>query len=226
MSEEVWFAIPSANEGMARRTLPVWKARGYRIALLQDQFRFDVPEADVVVRPWRSYRGWPVSVNFLCRHVLPRDCPVVVTGGDDMEPDPRPAAEILAAFRAKFPDLFGVLQPTGDDYPGTDKICGSPWLGRGWVDRAYSGVGPLWPQYHHFYADEELLNVAGGLGVLWQAREFAQYHHHRHRTGNEKQSHPHAGSFTGSWDEDKITFEQRRKHGWPCAKPLDRWETA
>jgi hypothetical protein len=41
-----------------------------------------------------------------------------------MLPDPRPAQEIAEAFLARFPDGFGVLQPTGDTMDGTDRICG------------------------------------------------------------------------------------------------------
>lgn len=179
---EVWFAIPSANPAKCRQNLPAWRAMGYKIAVLQNFERGDIP-ADLVV--WSDhYPGWPGSVNLLCRDIVPADCPIIVTGGDDMLPDPNHPAEVLAEqFFGRFPDTFGVMQPHGDEFLSARRYCGSPFLGRAWCSTMYDGAGPMYAGYHHNYADNELYWVASGLGVLWSRPDLSHFHSHFTRDG-------------------------------------------
>jgi hypothetical protein len=179
---EVWYAIPSASPEKCRKTLPVWREMGYRVAVLQDKVRGEVP-ADVVLEVER-YEGWPASVNRLCREVVPGSAGIIVSGGDDMLPDPtKTAQEIAAEFYERFPDGFGVMQPLGDQAAVSVYCCGSPWMGRAWVDSAYGGRGPLNPEYFHHFADMELYWVALAMKRLWMRPELSQYHDHFERTG-------------------------------------------
>ncbi len=184
MPIEVWYAIPSASPERCRENLPAWRDMGYRVAVFQNRVRAEIP-ADITL--WSDhYPGWAASVNHLCRAVVPRTAPIIVTGGDDMRPDPtRRAADIAADFFDRFPHTFGVMQPTGDDFMNTAEYCGSPWLGRAWIERAYRGMGPLCPEYHHNWADHELHCVAEALGVLWQRPDLTHEHRHFSRTGAE-----------------------------------------
>jgi hypothetical protein len=182
---EVWFAIPSANPELCRRTLPVWREMGYRIAVLQNYEKGDIP-ADIVV--WKDdYPGWAESINILAREVVPRSAGIIVSGGDDMLPDARtPAHSIARQFNERFPDGFGVMQPQGDTYMEAAHYCGSPWFGRAWIDRMYGGKGPMFGGYRHNWADLELFWLAKGMGVLWQRDDLAQHHEHFWRTGEGK----------------------------------------
>ena len=66
---EVWFAIPSASVERCRLRLPAWRERGYRIAILQNEERGDIP-ADIT--RWSDrYPGWAESINILCRDIVP-----------------------------------------------------------------------------------------------------------------------------------------------------------
>lgn len=174
---DVWYAIPSANPENCVRTLPKWREMGYKVAVLQNRTRAAIP-ADVVV--WSDhYPGWAGSINELCRSVVPKSAKIVVSGGDDMLPDPAiHASQIASEFLAKFPDSFGVMQPQGDGTLGANTFCGSPWLGRGWIERAYFGRGPMPEGYHHNWADNELYWVAKGLGALWVRSDLTQTHEH------------------------------------------------
>ncbi len=182
---EVWFAIPSANPEKCRKTLPVWREMGYRVAVLQNWKKADIP-ADLVV--WSDqYPGWPQSINILCRDIVPRTAPIVVSGGDDMLPDPNVTADRLAAqFLERFPDTFGVMQPVGDGFMSCQHYCGSPWLGRAFIERMNGGAGPMWGAYTHNWADNELHWVAKGMGVLWQRPDLTHRHDHFTRTGEAK----------------------------------------
>lgn len=181
-SNDVWFVIPSASPEKCRKTLPLWRERGYRIAVLQNFEKGEIP-ADIV--DWFDYYpGWPESVNILCRQVIPQSCQLIVSGGDDMLPDPNHTAQELAAqFFDRFPDGFGVMQPHGDEFMCAKRYCGSPFIGRAWFENMYGGRGPMYGGYHHNYADNELYWVAKGLNALWERTDLSHFHDHFTRTG-------------------------------------------
>lgn len=216
----VWFAIPSANPDFCRATLPAWRERGYRVAVLQNHARADIP-ADLCV--WSDhYPGWAASINLLCRDIVPHDAPIVVSGGDDMLPDPdRAAHEIAREFLARFPAGFGVMQPTGDQLLGAGTFCGSPWLGRGWIRAAYQGRGPLHPAYRHNWADNELHWVARCAGALWARPDLTQRHEHFSRTGAPKPDY-WAREVEARDRHDVQLFLARAWQGFPGAQPLGR----
>ncbi len=217
-SHEVWFAIPSASVARCREHLPAWREQGYRVAVLQGRERGEIP-ADITV--WSdTYNGWPDAVNFLCASVVPRRAAIVVTGGDDMLPDPHQSAEQVAGqFFERFPDGFGVMQPQGDALLGSRFFCGSPWLGRGWMDRAYGGRGPLPVGYRHNWADNELYWVARCLGRLWERPDLTQYHHHFSR-GTQEAPEYWSASATNNDRHDVQLFLARAWQRFPDHQPL------
>lgn len=209
-----WYAIPSASVERAQACLRAWQQQGYRTAVLVDGTGQPptVEHADVVV--WvPEYEGYFASVNRLARKLVALGAEIVVTGGDDVYPDPHVSGpEIAAWFGVEFPDLCGVMQPTGDDLPGTDRICGSPWLGRGWITRAYAGIGPFWPGYRQFYGDEELRIVATRLDRMVDRPDLCQRHDHWTR-GREKTTYQLAND--RHWSGDESLFIDRKRGGFP-----------
>jgi hypothetical protein len=198
--------------------LPIWQERGYKVAVLQNRIKADIP-ADITV--WSDrYPGWAESINILCRDVVPKSAPIVISGGDDMLPDPHHAASDLAAqFLTHFPDSFGVMQPTADGYLGAARFCGSPWLGRAWIDRAYGGRGPMHGEYRHNWADNELYWVARALGALWERPDLTQEHRHFSRTGETRPDYwtEHVERHDR---EDVQRFIARVWLGFPGCEPL------
>jgi len=215
---EVWYAIPSANPENCRARLPVWREMGYRVAVLQNWKRGEIP-ADLVV--WSdTYPGWPGSVNLLCREIVPKTATIVVSGGDDMLPDPNFTAQQLAEqFLERFPDTFGVMQPTGDGFMSCEHYCGSPWMGRRWIDQINGGRGPLWDGYCHNWADNELLWVAKGLSALWQRPDLTHRHEHFSRTGEERPDYWHA-TVAPKDRADVELFLKRKWSDFPGHEPL------
>lgn len=215
----VWVLFPTANPKAAHENGPLWKSRGYKVAVLQDCARFDCPWADIVIAPnGYEYRGYAASIAQLCTHVPP-EC-IVVLAGDDMQPDPKKSpSEIAAEYFARFPDGDGVMQPTGDTLDGTDRICGSPWVGPKWRALAHGGNCPQNPAYFHFYADEEMFEVAKARGLLYQNPGVTQFHDHWTRPeydGTPKAERPkHQDQAFFNWDRDKATFQHRKSLGFP-----------
>lgn len=219
---EVWYAIPSANAANCAKTLPEWRARGYRIALLQDQNNRFEAVADLIVAPFERYRGYGASINHLIRNVVPRSVSIIVTGGDDMYPDmARTAAEIAEEFLQRFPDTFGIMQPVGDRFGSTDSICGSPWIGRAFAQRAYAGSGPYCAEYFQLYEDQELHDVALRLGVLWKRPDLCQLHEHWEREKGSKAPAPeYLKASLARGAESRAIFERRRAADFPGHEPL------
>lgn len=237
--------MPIAHEAKCKANLPLWAERGYDLLLLQDKYRFDVAgfvgpalrncRSVVTIHEGTEYVGWPKAINFLVRGDIARNEPrfdlypewrhdLFIAAGDDMRPDPkRTAQEVAERYFSRFPSGEGVLQPTGDDWTDSmgriaERICGSPIFGRVWAQQAYNGAGPLCPEYHNFYADEELLSVTSRAGLLWQDRELSHYHDHWSRRGDSRTATEfHTQNW---WEEDKATFERRRAAGFPLAEPL------
>lgn len=221
--------MPIAHEAKCRMTLPMWVERGYEVVVIQDKYRFPVPDGVHLIPPKRdSYPGWPKSINELVKvcgketsDFMGGPADLFIAAGDDMHPDPKLTAQQMAEkYFSRFPSGEGVMQPTGDDWTDSlgriaERICGSPVFGRVWATQAYGGQGPLCPEYHNFYADEELLNVAKGAGLLWQDRETSHYHDHWSRRGDPRTATElHTQDW---WAEDKATFERRRAAGFPNA---------
>ncbi len=203
----VWLTIPSARPAAeANPVLEKWRAQGYKIALFTDHDEpskiHDMrTDADSYLLngelAFKGYPGYAAAVNHMVAAVMmyDPDAEWFVAGGDDTEPDPNHTADEIAAqcslhFHGRQCDAlkdvcdsrmtFGVMQPTGDRFAGgqIDRICGSPWLGRDWCKRINHGRGPLWPEYFHMWADEEVQHVATKYGVLWQRPDLIHLHHH------------------------------------------------
>lgn len=243
---DVWYCIPSCNPKRAREVTEAWREMGYRVAVLVDRnkledFTWGEDAPDLVVET-HIYQGYYGSVNLLASLLLHRPLSriqdglirrscfgvrtapsVVVTGGDDIFPDEhRTASEIRDTLYVLKPDGFFVAQPTGDvdKMPGTDKICGSPWFGRGWLDRGYGGHGPFCQDYFQFYGDEELHNVAKLTGALIQLPDVTQRHEHYHRPGGPEKLDYQARNESHYWSRDQKVFLERQKKKWPGHKPL------
>lgn len=203
----VWLTIPSARPApeIAER-LGKWRAMGYKIALWRNGPHATPDGSDIKdLVDWSmytpDYRGWAFSCNFVMKMMFGAndDCDWCVCGGDDTEPDPNQFAhEIAEQCSGWFQGTFGVMQPTGHrwgaDEPWAkmthpnepayiDRICGSPWIGRSFAERAHGGAGPFHPEFFHMFADEALQEYAKMLGILWQRRDLTHFHDHPRRDG-------------------------------------------
>lgn len=241
----VWYVIPSKRPPeQAEPVLRNWADRGYRVAIFTDLGHEPPQSAERVIAG--QYPGYAQAVNHLVSLVLTEDpdCQWIVTGGDDVHPDPNHTADEIAAqcsenFGSRdglgaslAPGTFGVMQPTGDrwgddaaararwpDAPAMiDRICGSPWMGRSFCERINQGRGPLWPEYNHNWVDEELQNVAIKYGCFWQRRDLTHYHDHCRRNGGPWA--PHLLGADADYMRFKPLFEARQRMGFPGSEPL------
>jgi len=219
---EVWYILPSANPDLCAQNLPAWRERGYRVALLQDRVRFEPSrESGVEAIVTRDrYPGWTSSINVLFREAVPENVQVVVAGGDDMLPDAdHTASELAEQFLEHFGSSFGVMQPIGDEFEQTRTICGSPWLGRSWMESMYGGTGGMCEAYHQAFGDDELAWVARCMHSLWMRPDLTQYHDHFRRRGDAAPAY-WVESAAAHDRGDCLTFIARAHAGFPGAEPL------
>jgi len=209
-----WVVWPSPNLERSRRMVEVWREFGARVAVLLNppHKHTDLPEADMVIVQ-EGWSGFPVAANLLC-HEVPGDIVVVV--GDDIYPDPSWTAQgVGQEMLQRFPGLEGVMQPIGDEYGWTHKCAGSPWIGRGFIEKAYGGVaGPFWPGYFHYFCDQELQEYATSLGVFQQRPDLTQFHDHWQRKKDGKRP-KYLRKAKQHWAKDRALFNARKREKWP-----------
>jgi hypothetical protein len=214
MTKAAWMIFPSRNAERAAHTVRLWHARGYSVLAILEP---DMDDCGADLNVHEPFVGYWANCN---RHALSLldVASAVVLAADDMDPDPdhEPAA-IVAEMDAKYPDGYVVMQPTGDPMDGTDRICGSPWFGLGWIRESHGGRGPCPYGYRHFYGDEELFNVAKAQGVLWQRADLTQRHNHWCRRDKYKTVRTDYQLRNSDlwWDKDKALFQEEMAAGFP-----------
>ena len=226
-SEHVWFALPSANLYMAKKTFPIWKQLGYKIAVIcPDKYTREYSSlVDLMITESEigGYRGWPHAVNHLSKVLTQYD--IIIAGGDDMYPDPNyEAHQLRLQFVRHFGGTCGVMQPYGDKfgsmaYDTCEQICGSAWLGKEFRDRINNNNGPLWHEYWHMYADTELYQIAKKYNYLWVREDLSQYHEHRTRdkknNNNFRPTIPPNNTAIA-----KKMYDNRKLLGFPGSEPI------
>lgn len=213
---EIFYAIPSCNVERCNKAFELWKRQGYKTAVLLDPGAPE-PKADLVLHA-EKYGGYYQSFNALHKAIGNAD--VIITGGDDIYPDMKHKAQELGEqFFLRFPNGFGIMQPIGDNKPGSPTICESPWVGKGWLKRAYQGKFPFWPEYIAFFGDTELKQLADRLKVLWMRRDVAQFHNHYTRPGGPPKTN-YQMSNDQYWGADEKLFYERKAGDWPGHEAL------
>lgn len=227
---DVWYAIPTANAAKARTCFEAWRKMGYMTAAIAtaETNAGEGTGADLTVGRI-GYPGYPNCVNRLCKRLVSlHGAELIVTGGDDILPDPnKPAGEIAAEFWCHFPDGMGVMEPTGDRWmtdgrgrAASERICGSPWMGKAFIQRINGGAGPFWGEYFHFFCDEEMCEVARAQNILWQRPDLTHFHDHWSRNRRSGRRPDYLQEPHDHCVKDKCIFERRKAAGFPGSAPI------
>ena len=224
---KVFVVFPSVYPTRAAKSVEKWRAMGYQTGVYLNSTTQGDSGAH---KEWRGpYNGYWDACNFMARILTQGEesTGIVVYASDDIDPDPTHTADELSAqFVGHFPNYFGVMQPCGDKQgidatgkPAAARICGSPWLGREWVRRAFGGMGAVDSRFRQFYGDELLYEVSKKLGVLWMRPDLTQYHYHW-SFGHERQQPYQRKNSEAHWQKDKDLFMAEKAAGFPNSEPL------
>lgn len=160
----VWLAIPSAREE-SQSTLPIWKARGYKVAVFRDPGASPVESADLILSG--EYPGYARATNALCAEILSNDlsCDWIVGGGDDVQPDMQHRPEQIAFKCGRH---FGEVNQQFRMEP-TSMISTGDMVSRHYTARMFwSTFGVMQPTGDRF-ASGSIDRIAGSP---WMGREW------------------------------------------------------
>lgn len=161
----VWYTVATRDRAQAAECLAAWKAQGYRTAALFVLGMETVLEADLFfyVSDFQSeYDALNIAATML---VANHGAEIVVAGPTSARPDPTlDLGQIRAEVFASAPDGCFVIKP----------LSGPLWLGKGWIDQAYRGHGPFWPEYLSSWGEVEVTLVADRLNCLIKRPDIVQ----------------------------------------------------
>jgi len=219
----VFVVLPTANVELAEENLRIWRDHGYKIALLMNGPAYGRHVDAEFITHSERYPGWGESINRLARSVFDGYPSVdwIVGAGDDMWPDPDVCPDKIASECTEhFMGTFGVMQPCGDTWLGnSDKICGSPWIGREFARRWNGGHGPFWPSYLHLWADTELHQTTHMLGRLWNRYDLTHEHRHFLRVGCQRPRPQYMERIYLNANADRALYMRRVREGFPGHEP-------
>lgn len=224
-----WLILPSADPVKAKENLPKWRERGWLIAVLVDNKQYldahhDAYDGCAIIVVPGEYHGYPWAIKEILKQLPKFD--TVCAAGDDMQPEPNFTANQMAErYWNRFPDGIGVYQPCGDMWmqdasgkPAAARICGSPIVSCEFTNRINGGKGLFWPEYAHWFSDEELCCVATKMGCLWHDYDTSHKHLHWHRTKQPRP--PHMVKHEQKWKADEDLFKRRKAEGFPGSEML------
>lgn len=219
--------FPSATRERGQACIKKWAHAGYKpVVLVDSDAHFDrdalYPRINgpVFMVGNGPFPGYYKVINAIVNMAFLEGADLVTCIGDDMDPPDQGAEAAAKMYFDRFPNGYGVMQPTGDPQgmdksglPASARICGSPVFGRGWFTRGYGGRGPFWDEYLSFYGDEDLHCYAEAAGLLWNNPELSHLHRHWSFGHMERQDYHHRAQ--RNWDQDYATFQRRQAAGFP-----------
>ena len=214
---DTWAVFPSGNSEAAQTCSDAWAAAGYRTAVLiaagQKPVRCDVLMIE------ESYGGIPKSFKLLCDTVIDdHGANLIACINDDMFPTFNAGAENVAnRFAAQFPNGCGAMQPTGDWYSALAWCCPSPVVNAEFAKRYNGGKGIFWPEYYHFYCDQEFRDVTLRLGCLFETDLIGFEHRHWTRGHVDQLPVEKREKIQSRYDTDKMTYINRANLWFPGA---------
>lgn len=213
----VWLLTPTVDAEKCGETFAKWKTAGYMTAAFVDAGAATPDHADVVVSA--TYCGYGAAINRLWE-IVRRQALIIIPGGDDLYPcTTRTVGELASDFFARFANGFGVMHLAQFDLSG-GASADHPWIGNAYASRVNGGRGPIWPEYWHWFNDQEAREVAERLGVFWRRPELGQLHDHW--TLHDKGRPPHLERIVHRWPDARALFLCRQASGFPGHEPCEQ----
>jgi hypothetical protein len=213
---EWWIVFPAGNPVAGQVCANLWKHAGWRVAAQTDpgqpQIKCDLP----ITAPFASVAE---TFNTFARQL--RGAKGIIYGNDDEFPGYGADVEnFTAAFLSRFPDTFGVAQPTRCSTP--DIIGGAPYplVGGEFARRINGGQGAFREEYGHYFDDRELHDVAELLGCFAVLPDVEIKHlHHSYgfpdmlpKQARQRARDRHANA--------RKLYEERKANGFPGHEPI------
>lgn len=215
---EWWVVFPAGNPVAGQVCANLWKHAGWRVGVQTD------PGEPIVLC------DLPISVPFVsvaatfnnfARQLLQRGARGIIYGNDDEFPGFGADVEnFSAAFLVRFPDTFGVAQPTRCATPDITDGAPYPLVGAEFARRINGGRGAFREEYGHYFDDREVHDVAERLGCFATLPDIEIKHLH-HSYGYPdmlpKQARQRARSCHTA---ARKLYDERKAAGFPGHEPI------
>lgn len=208
----LWVSMVSGNPSLAEFNGRKWKAAGFK--LFADIECGLVPCADET--RMRAYDGHPRSSNRAIADCIALGADVVLNVNDDMYPIDMTADDLIRAWSFVF-DLstLGVMQCAGDMWGGMAWAAVCPAVGREYAQRINGGRGLYWPEYNHYFADQEIREVAERLGKFHLHTSLKIYHDHHTRGGRDGLTAQNRAHTQSKHERDRQIYNSRLSANFP-----------
>lgn len=210
---DIWVVFPTGNSKAGQTCADAWKSHGFKVACLTDLGEPRV-DADLVLTP-NKYPGCVASLNLLAKSAFDFGAIGVVLAADDCFPGIN-ASRLWQRYQQLLGG-FGVLQATGDYYEALSWCAPFPLIGRGTFKTLYGGAGPLCGDYRHYYADQEIRDVAILNGCFAEDPESIIEHRHSSRGFSDNLPTAKRAAAQSIHAGDSATYERRKAAGFPGA---------
>lgn len=236
----IYVAWPTCNLARSNKTAAVWLSMGYKVAIATEAPAEEVCTAVASVPPLRikAYEGYYPAMNALALPLVQHfRADIVIAGGDGILPFTLMRAnDVGQVFAKKFPNSFGVMQPTAGSRwkptgsgqgtqawaqhrmhatPFNDERCESPWLGREFIRGVNGANGPYCGGYRQYFGDVELHDVAAMMGCLWRCPSVHQPSEHWAREHGPEMLPYQRHNFERDYEKDYALFRVRKSKRYP-----------
>lgn len=219
MQSEWWVVFPAGNSTAGQVCSNLWRSEGWRTAVFTDA-------GNPLVKCDRGmtgeYRGVAATFNAFARELIPRGARGMLYCNDDIFPSKGADVETFSRlFLERFPDTFGIAQPTGIWYDSYNYAACCPLVGAEFARRMNGGAGAFREEYRHFYDDQEIKDVAELRGCYAQLPEVHLKHlHHSYGFADTLPEEKRKRIYEARARSERI-YNQRKAAGFPGHGPID-----
>ena len=208
--KKIWYAVPSSK---GQGSWKEWKDAGFNVAMLGENQPKD-ESLDVFIHALdKEYLGYPWAIKRLMDYCFTTG-DLVLVGSDDVFPTTS-CNEYVAKYLFAYPNLDGLVEPSGGKKIGERQLCICPMVGREFFSRYNQGRGIYDTSYSHFYADQELSIASEQMGKLTRDDSIRFDHRHWTKDGSNRPDHMIRWKAGAQADEDN--FHKRRANGFKDA---------
>lgn len=208
----IWVSMVSGNAELAETNGQKWKDAGFK--LFADIEHGKVRCADLTVI--RTYDGHPRSSNQAIADCIELGADIVLNVNDDMFPINLTTTDLIKAWAFAFGEsTLGVMQCAGDMWGGMAWAAVCPAVGRDYAKRINGGKGLYWHEYDHYFADQEIRDVAMRCEKYVQHPTLMIYHDHHTRGGRDGLSEMNREHTRAKHEHDRRIYEARRSANFP-----------
>lgn len=214
MRPRIWCVFPTGNSEAGQRCADAWTLAGVEVACMIDPGQ-PLIRCDWLLQP-SEYPGYVAAQNELAALAFDNGATAVLIGADDIHPGTGVTADALST-EIVYHGRGAIIQATGDRYEAMSWCAPFPLITREAAARLNDGRHVYHPGYRHFFADQELRDVAIAASVYIEEPRLKIEHRHHTRGHADTLPAEKRQAASARHEADRLIYEQRLALGFPGA---------